>query len=98
MSVFLFGLTREMRFSSLPGYSLRHIYGALLGVLLTHAMFRVDRWDFGQRARWEPRLWFSEFVAIRPVDVLPFCLSQLAAVFIAAPFASFLEATRKPID
>jgi len=45
------------------GYALSQLAGALLGVIVAHAMFALPLWQVSQKLRGGPSQWLSEFVA-----------------------------------
>lgn len=55
--------TGELRWGLVPGYVAAQFIGALVGVVLAHAMFGLDLWQVSTRERAASGQFLSEFVA-----------------------------------
>lgn len=86
------GLRGDLALPSLPAYVLTQLCGALLGVIVVHAMFDLPLLQFSTKLRTGSSLMFSEFVATTGLLGTILLVSRQQPAAIAAAVSGYIAA------
>jgi len=89
---FYFFLKKKLSGAELPFYVLAQIIGAILGVVLTHAMFELPLVEAGEQVRSGFGIWLSEFVCTVMLLVIIVGASAHGTPFVAIAVGAFISA------
>lgn len=89
---FYFFLKKELTASALVQNVLAQVLGAILGVILTHAMFELPLLQTGEQIRSGPGIWLSEFVCTVMLLLIILGASAHGTPFVAVAVGAFISA------